>query len=351
MRYGLSSSNRQDFADRTCFPAQSSVLDEEALLRRVVPEYDRPEPTSCTFFSRGDSDVYQVRTVGPTYYLKVYRPPNPTIPEAEAEARLVRSLAEHGASVVTAVPRKDGSFASRIDASEGPRAALLFEEAPAGVFEPDDARACYRLGSAVATLHAAGDRGEGKPEVAWGRAALLPFAQRLAYEEDYAELCRILERMEARLEVYPDAAAEHDVGWCHCDLVLSNIRCREDGAIVFFDFGNAQYVSRAQEFARVHRTLSAGTDASLRETRWAGFLEGYAQIRPVHESFADADRLRAVGTIQRIGWIGSVMATCPLRMGTETFNRDWVRTQLQGIRESVAQLEDTRPETPAAGAG
>jgi len=103
MRYGLSNSNRQDFADRTCFPAQSSVLDEEALFRRVVPQYDIPEPESCVFFSRGDSDIYQVRAASSTYYLKIYRPPHPTLLEAEAEARLVRDLSEQGASVVAAV--------------------------------------------------------------------------------------------------------------------------------------------------------------------------------------------------------------------------------------------------------
>jgi len=104
MRYGLSESNRGNLADRSSFPAQSSVLDEVALLHRVVREYELPTPTDCMFLERGDSDVYQIHTVGPAFYLKIYRPPHPT-ERAEAEARLVAKLLQHGASVVAAVPR------------------------------------------------------------------------------------------------------------------------------------------------------------------------------------------------------------------------------------------------------
>ena len=122
MRYGLAESNRGNFEDRVSFPSQSSVLDEEALFHRVVPQYNLPTPTDCRFFERGDSDVYQIRTVGPTFYLKIYRPPHPTV-RAEAEGRLVTKLLRHGASVVPAVPRRDGAFATELAASEGPRAA------------------------------------------------------------------------------------------------------------------------------------------------------------------------------------------------------------------------------------
>jgi hypothetical protein len=91
VRYGLSASNHGDCADRASFPAQSSVLDEEALFHRIVPQYQLPSAESCVFFSRGDADVYQINTVGPTYYLKIYRPPDP-VEKGEAEARLVTRL-------------------------------------------------------------------------------------------------------------------------------------------------------------------------------------------------------------------------------------------------------------------
>ena len=337
MRYGLSHANRGDFSDRRCFPTQSSVLDEEALLHRVVPEYDIPHPVCCVFLSRGDADIYQVHTTGPTFYLKVYRPPNPTLVEAETEARLVCGLSERGASVVRAVPRRDGSFASQIMASEGPRTTLLFEAAPDGAFVPDDLDTCQRLGAAVATMHAAADDVDLEPPTAHEWAPLLPFVQRLAYEEDYTELVATLGELEERLKA-TTGDADDDVGWCHFDLVRSNIRCRADGAIVFFDFGNFQYVSRPNEFSRVRGTLSAGEDEQLTERRWAAFVTGYGQVRQVPAHGEDTERLRLLAAIQRTRWVGGVMATCTLRMGTETFNRDWVRTQLHGIRTAAASV-------------
>jgi Ser/Thr protein kinase RdoA (MazF antagonist) len=313
------------------------VLDEEALFHRVVPQYELPTPMDCLFFERGDSDVYQIQTVGPTFYLKIYRPPHPTV-RAEAEGRLVMELLRHGASVVAAVPRRDGAFATELVASEGPRAALVFEEAPPFRLDTGDKDACRRLGTAVATLHAAGDAIGPESAQVFADCHLLPFAQRLAYQEDYAELQSLRERLEARLEELPDVAGDRDVGWCHNDLALCNIRCREDGSIVFFDFGNAGFVPRASELVRVRDALRKQDAPERFEPLWAAFLEGYGQVRPVPAIAEHADQALILGALRKIGWIGGVMASCPLRMGTETFNREWVRQQLKGVQESVARI-------------
>lgn len=337
MRYGLSESNRGNFGDRACFPAQSSVLDEEALLRRVVHEYELPTPRDCLFLERGDSDVYQIHTIGPMFYLKIYRPPHPT-EQAEAEARLVTKLLHQGASVVAAVPRRDRAFATEVTASEGPRAALVFEEAPPFRLDAGDGDACRRLGTAVARLHAAGDAVGPESARAFAGSDLLPFARRLAYEEDYAELQDLRQKLRERLCELPDQAGEDDVGWCHGDLVLSNIRCREDGSIVFFDFGNAGFVPRANELARIRGTLWKHETPERCDEIWTAFVDGYAQVRVVPGIAEHLDQSQMVGALRRIDWIGGVMTSCPLRMGTETFNREWVRKQLRSVQQSVAQI-------------
>jgi Ser/Thr protein kinase RdoA (MazF antagonist) len=337
MRYGLFESNEGLFGDRTCFPAQSSVLDEEALLHRIVPEYDVPAAKDCRFFSRGDSDIYQVHTIGPTFYLKVYRPPY-TAAQAEAEARLVADLKLHGASVVAAVRRQDGVFASEVVASEGQRPMLLFEEAPPVTFAPVDEGACRQLGIAVAQLHSAGDSVACDCATLFEPASLVPYVRRLAYEEDYVELESLREKLVEQLCSLQGHQKDGDVGWCHCDLVLSNIRCRQDGTIVFFDFGNAALVSRAWELAGVRRTLERHAGSERSDEFWAAFSHGYEQVRRLPDGGDSADRLLVLEALGRIGWIGGVMASCPLRMGTETFNREWVRKQLGGARESVASI-------------
>jgi Ser/Thr protein kinase RdoA (MazF antagonist) len=240
--------------------------------------------------------------------------------------------------VVAAVPRRDCAFATEVIASEGTRAALVFEEAPPFRFDAGDESACRRLGTAVARLHAAGDALGPESIRAFAGSDLLPFARRLAYEEDYAELQNLRQKLRERLGELPDCAGEDDVGWCHSDLVLSNIRCREDGSIVFFDFGDAGFIPRANELARIRGSLWKRQAPKRSDGMWAAFVDGYAQVRIVPEIAEHSDWLLMVEALRRIDWIGGVMASCPLRMGTETFNPEWVRKQLLSVRESVAQI-------------
>ena len=336
MRYGLDASNQGAFDDRVCFPAQSSVLDEEALLRRVIPDYDIPVPRDCLFFSRGDSDIYQVQTVGPTFYLKVCRPPFLRA-RAEAEAHLLADLSANGASVVTAIRRRDGAFASEVVASEGRRPMLLFEEAPAR-FGPVGVDACRQLGAAVARLHAAGDCIAGTHVSPCELDDLTPFAARLAYTEDVAELERLRTELEDHARSLSAGQEDQDAGWCHNDLVLSNVRRRRDGTIVLLDFGNSAVASRVWEFSRVWRALQTHEDPERPGEFWEAFLEGYVRVRQLPEGADRPDQLIVFEALRRIRWIGGVMASCPLRMGTENFDREWVRTQLHGVRELAAPL-------------
>jgi Ser/Thr protein kinase RdoA (MazF antagonist) len=216
---------------------------------------------------------------------------------------------------------------------------LLFEEAPSGEFAAGDEEACRQLGIAVAELHDAGDRVGPGSDALWGSEDLVPYVRRLAYEADFEELEGYRVRLEELMLVVDGDQENPDVGWCHGDLVLSNMRRRKDGSIVFFDFGNAAFVSRAWELARVRRTIRADVATGQFDELWGAFLSGYAQIRRLPAASRAGDRLAILDTLQRIRWIGGVMASCPLRMGAETFNRDWVRTRLQGVRESVDKIE------------
>jgi Ser/Thr protein kinase RdoA (MazF antagonist) len=254
------------------------------------------------------------------------------------EGRLVGDLQRHGASVTPAVARHDGGFATELPASEGPRAALVFEEAPSLRLDPGDEEACRRLGTAVAKLHAAGDVISPQRGKAFVELDLLPFAERLAYREDYVALQDLREKVRVRLLELTGGAGDQDIGWCHNDLVLSNIRCGEDGAIVFIDFGSAAVKPRAHELVRVQGTLRRHGPPERSQEIWAALVDGYGQVRSVPEIAWHPEQAVLVGALRRIHWIGGVMASCPLRMGTATFNGEWVRTQLRSVQESVAPL-------------
>ena len=334
MRYGLSASNRGDYADRCAFPAQSSVLDEHAVLERIVPQYQLPSVRECVFFSRGDSDIYQLRTSESTYYLKIYRPPDSPA-KGEAEGILVNALLAQGASVVPAMARHDGNYATPITASEGTRVVLVFEEAPPHSLDAADEDAYRTLGEAVARLHNAGDALDERLAGAMEEPSLLPYAERLADEQDFAELQELQDRVLEQL--WPSGlSGEDDIGWCHADLALCNIRLQDNGEVVFFDFGNARILSRELELAWLRGSLRQKLDTSQADHLWSVFEQAYAGVRPFSWP-KHTERWQLLWALLKIRWIGGVMASCPLRMGTETFNPKWVRTQLEGVRELLRE--------------
>lgn len=340
MRYGLDALETGGHGDRLAFPAQSSVLDEEALLHRVVCEYMIPAPARCRFFSRGDSDVYRVFTAPGRFYLKVYRPPQ-TRERCEAEAEFVVALASRGVRVVRPIRREDGTYASVVTAPEGARPILLFEEAPGGRLFPLNMDVCRQLGSAIAQLHqAADDAGEDRrlPTAQSGPEAqgLLPYAEDRMTAHDYGCLERVNDRLQEVLAGLP--TDRPDFGLCHNDLVLSNVRRADDGHVVFFDFGNAAHTWRAFELATVYGTLDRPETSGHRERLWNAVLEGYAEVRPVPTTGREV--LPYLRLLRKVRWLPAVLASCPLRMGDENFSADFVAKHLAGIRALI----DSMPE-------
>jgi Ser/Thr protein kinase RdoA (MazF antagonist) len=338
MRFGLETPGGDGYGDRTAFPAQSSVLDEEALLHRVVGEYDIPSPRACLFLSRGDSDVYRIYTAGPRYYLKVYRPPH-SLAWAESEARFVTGLSHLGIPVVGVVQRRDGTFATQVVASEGRRPALVFQEAPDAQLAPLDTDACLRFGAALANLHRAADTMDEDYafrvfDCDYVSHALLPFAERLIDEGDRATLTALLKELRLRLQSF--STSTPGFGLCHADPVLSNVRLDDDGSIVFFDFGNAALTWRAYDLAVVHQTLLRRRAQDSHDRLWGAFLDGYERVRELPEG--TGRDLPLFLLLRRVSWIAGVMASCPLRMGTETFNHNWVREQMPDLGDLAANL-------------
>ena len=333
MRYGLMNDRDGMEEDRSSFPAQSSVLDEVALFKRVVPLYEVKGPRTCRFLTRGDSDIYRIWTDKQCYYLKIYRPPEP-LSRVEAEGRFVADLASNGLPVVRPVPLRTGGFAHEVDASEEKRPILVFEEAPPPIPRHATVSLASTIGQTVARLHTVADalgRSYELPVIEnKGRNELLPYVREFVSEEDFRFLEELTEILHIRFEALPKRGA--DFGWCHCDLVLSNIRMTANDQIVLFDFGNAAKCHRLFELATVWRSLSRQPDG-VREDLWMSFLDGYRALRKLPEGFEAY--LPLTQLVSEIGFLGGNAATLPLRLGTEAFDGDFMSKGLERIRRLV----------------
>ncbi len=335
MRHGFADAVNS-CSDGTPFPVQSSVLDERALLSRVVKKYRIPTPRSCRFLTRGDADVYRVKTATSDFYLKVYRPPR-SLEETEGEALFVLALSAAGIPVVKPILRLDGRLASQVSAPEGMRPMLLMEEAPPPLPSQLDEALLTQIGEKVALVHCAADGFDtdfGIPAMhhdALRREQVCHMGQFLSRQdrtwlgEVSANLGRILGRLPRETP---------DFGLCHADLVMSNLRLTTEGMITLFDFANALKTWRAYELAIVygsldHRYRDAG------EHLWESFLRGYESVRPLPEALSE--HLGVMLVLRQISFLGGNCATLPLRLGTAPLESGFMKEGMKRLRELVEE--------------
>lgn len=333
MRYGLVGQPNAS-SDGAVFPVQSSVLDEEALLSRVVKDYAIPTPEACRFLTRGDADIYRVKTATEAFYLKVYRPPQ-SLEQTEAEALFVSALAASGVPVVKPILRTDGHFAYQVSAPEGARPMLLFEEAPPPLPPQLDEALLAQIGETVATVHVVADQ----YDIDFGISMLESAAflqERTRYtriflsERDQAYLDNVARRLALILQQLPQE--KPDFGLCHADLVMSNLRLTAEGTITLFDFGNAVRTWRAYDLAVIYWS-QGHRHRDSRDQLWESFLEGYAAIRPLPEAISA--RLAAMLILRQISFLGGNCATLPLRLGTAPFESDFIEKGMKQLKTLV----------------
>ncbi len=337
MRYGLAE-DVSSRVDGTPFPAQSSVLDEEALLSNIVKDFRIPTPYSCQFLQRGDSDIYRVKTNGGNFYLKVYRPPQ-TLDQTEAEARFVSAMSESGVPVVKPVIRKDDKYAVQVSALEGKRPMLLFEEAPPMLPTKPTEDMLTKVGEVVARVHETADETGndfGISQINTDKILkdVVYYSTPYLSDEDAEYFSDISNKLADILMSY--LRSTPDFGLCHADLVLSNICLTSDETIVLFDFGNAMKTWRTLELAIVYWSLGHRFKEE-RKAKWDAFLRGYKSVRQLSEGFKE--QIHLMLTLRQISFIGSNCASLPLRLGTDPFEGDFLENQMKVLRHFVDLTE------------
>jgi Ser/Thr protein kinase RdoA (MazF antagonist) len=335
MGYGLVDGKNLS-TDESVFPVQSSVLDEDALFLGIVQEYRIPTPDSCRFLTRGDADIYRVKTTTGSFYLKIYRPPQ-SLELTEAEASFVFALSASGIPVVKPVRRTDGRFASQVRAPEGTRPMLLFEKAPPPLPALLDEALLLQIGEKVAMFHVVADR----LDTDYGIAEMqsdeflrehVYNTSRFLSRSDRAFLGSVSEQLSLILERLPRKAP--DFGLCHADLVMSNLRLAPEGIITIFDFGSVLKTWRAFELAIVYWSLG-NRYRDRRDQLWKAFLQGYESVRVLPEALPEY--LSAMLILRQISFLGGNCATLPLRLGTEPFESGFIEEGMTRLRACVEE--------------
>lgn len=136
------------------FPVHRSILDGQALVERILRQYDLPQPISCRLYSTYANDIYQVYAGTGRYWLRVYTHGEFSHAEVEAEVAILKALADSQTPAVRLLATREGTFVHTLHAPEGVRYALLTAHAagsaPGRTITLEQAT---QYGQAVAQIH------------------------------------------------------------------------------------------------------------------------------------------------------------------------------------------------------
>jgi Ser/Thr protein kinase RdoA (MazF antagonist) len=301
-----------------------SIFDGDALRVEIEASYEIGAIGGCRLWRSFINDVYRVEAQGRCVWLRIHPAGWRSESETTAELTAILAIAAAGGAVARPIPRRDGTFMTRISAPEGSRIAVLFEHAAgeelayAGPGGPENAR---RYGETVAHLHAACEGIENVPE----RKIVDPefmlheplrVLARFVSADDSAYLAALTNRIAMMLK----ATGPLERGFCHGDLNSSNIQFDGDVGTAF-DFDCCAWGWRAFELAAFARGVTwNAVPGPAAEVLIKSFLGGYRSVRSLSE--ADLAIQPAMLIAQRL-WVTSLHLQGAARWGAIRFDRPY----------------------------
>ena len=285
--------------DAAFFPVRHSVLDADALAKRVLSAYELGGLAHCRFFRRSMSDAYRVEAPAGSFFFKVGMYGRHDRAAVEAEVAFLCALGEHKIPVAQPVQRRDGTYIVDIAAPEGTRYGVLYRAAEGEAPQETNLAHSRAFGNLIARIHRCAD-GSDRHYDRWHLDEthlirdpiryMVPYVQHRPADLDY------LRRFGEDLIVELRALLSKDLpqyGVCHGDLHTGNARVNTAGELVLYDFDSFGYGWRALDVG-VYRVSYDWMDLSAackvaKARFWEAFVEGY-----VAERSLSRDELAAV---------------------------------------------------------
>jgi Ser/Thr protein kinase RdoA (MazF antagonist) len=322
------------------FPIHHSLLDADALGAHVAEAFDVGAVEDCRFWRSFINDVYRLDAGGRRWWLRVHPAGWRTRAETQGEVEAILAVAAAGGQAARPAQRRDGGHISELDAPEGLRSAVLFEDAPGvdlGFLGKDGVANARRYGAASARLHDACDAVTAFPVRSFDLdfTVTRPAAVLGAFldSDDQDELAGLIERLTAILDA---AADELTTGFCHGDLNCQNLHFAGETATAI-DFDCCAFGWRAFElagFARGVAYLSKPGEAA--DALISAQIEGYRSRRPIAP--ADLAAVPAMLLAQRL-WVVSLHLEGAARWGAINFDRPYAARALAWLRAWAPTLD------------
>lgn len=272
--------------NNTYFPVRYSQLSPDALKEELLKRYDLAENLSCRLFDSGINDIYIIKTDEDTFYLRITQAGKYSKIDYEEEVLIINTLCKNGIRAAAPMCCKDGNYIWEINAFEGVRYAVLFNEAKNKPSE-DNVKKHYNLGRMLAQIHAISDEKNFKVSrvpIDLMQLAYNPLEKVKPYLEhrkvDYDFLKDATDKLSKFVEQIGYEKPYY--GYCHGDIHSGNVFFNEDEPMVF-DFDCMGYGWRAYDICVYAWNETAGDETYIEKEPWKVFLEGYNSVRQLNE--------------------------------------------------------------------
>ncbi|MBP1989632.1 phosphotransferase enzyme family protein [Paenibacillus eucommiae] len=324
---------------RSFFPTEASIICNQALNATLCSNYCFGDNViSCHLFRRGMHDTYVVRDDVKKYYLKIYYHGLRTMEEIESEVVIVKHLKKDGINVGEPVMMNNGSYIFELNAIEGNRFCVLYNEVLGNEGITGDLMT-ETLGSFIASMHNSFDKIitplnrwhlDSSTFIDTSMSNLMKYSS--IYSFDYTFLHEISNEIKQRIDnSFKKCLPTY--GLCHGDIYSANVRFDSHLNPAIFDFDLCGYGWRAYDISLFLSAFGSGVDAKAmeeRERRKEVFLNGYLRTRGLSD--LEINSIYLFAPFRRIFNIGSLYARFAESWGHDIF--------VHNVNDEISMLKD-----------
>lgn len=308
------------------FPVQASIILPEALMEEVQKRYGIGI-LKCRLWSTGLNDIYLMESKELRYYLRISHAIRYKEKDYEEELDVIQQLRNEQITTCVPVLQRDQQILWSIEAPEGRRYAILWEEV-----KQDDSRDLCEMGKLVARIHQVSDQKKftvTREPIMYDQLIQHPL-QTIRDTEmvDPKKLESIEEAAndlwQRVLEQIPQEAPYY--GFCHGDVHSGNLYFYQ-GKPQIFDFDCMGYGFRAYELAVYLWDEASVHDYYIESEEWNSYVKGYESIRGLAK--AEKMMLPAFAAFRQLWFIAVIIDATKINNSWDGINQGFFDQQLE----------------------
>ncbi len=275
--------------------AVHSTLCPELLGKAISKQYGLSPNLICSFFLRGTNDIYKIQTSEKAYFLRLHRINARSFESISKEADFLNLWQQNGVKLAQPIPDQEGNFVWQVEAPEGVRNAILFEEASGDPNPTPQPELLEEAGRTLALIHKAGQRFPLAKEFPYYdteyciKESLQTVTEFLQFRSNIKEFGIFYQNLALKLNGVLGEFDLKDFSWgpVHGDFINCNFMLGADGRATVFDFDRIGYGWHVFEIASylghlcVHRNISDFKPLYQKVSYF--FLKGYESIQSISE--------------------------------------------------------------------